>query len=178
MSSPRLIFHPSQPETVIPHQLLLEGLGELGFVSRPLEERAGESYAVGERFLELLTFLGCSPVINLSAADGDKYCYLELLQYDAPRLIYGGQPFQPRCKACKQNLPDWQSQLQQQAIECLSCGKRMTLAEVNWRQSAGFASQFIIVHNIYLHEAVPGEKLMTTLQHLSSGTSWDYFYAL
>lgn len=54
----------------------------------------------------------------------------------------------------------------------------MSMEQVNWRQSAGYASQFMLVHNIYLHEAVPGERLMASLQQCSDNKAWNYFYAI
>ncbi|MBD3671427.1 MAG: hypothetical protein HUJ29_11715 [Gammaproteobacteria bacterium] len=158
---------------------LQQALVELGFIGEAIDDTSGHHYAAGERFLDLLTFLGCSPVINLSAEDGDAYCFIELLSYEQPTFLHGSQSFQPRCRHCREPIPNWRDQIQASSpITCPSCGQAMSLSEVNWKQSAGYASQFVVVHNIYLHEAVPGEKLMTRLEGLTESKPWTYFYAL
>ena len=179
MQTPRLIFHPRDPQQLVAQPNLNQAMQGIGFIGQRLQTVPGESYAAGEHFIELLSFLGCSPVINLSAADGDKFCYVELLSLSDAELLIGSQPFQPRCRQCRTELPDWQMQwAQQRIIECPGCGIRMAPQQVNWRQSAGFARQFMLVHNIYLHEAVPGEKLMGSLQACSENKKWNYFYAI
>lgn len=179
MQTPRLIFHPMDPQQVIAGDLLYQSMLELGFVAGTLAGHEGQCYAAGERFIELLSFLGCSPVIHLSPQDGEKYCYVELIERPEAELICGSQPFQPRCKQCRQALADWETSLNKGAsISCRQCGTQMLPEQVNWKQSAGFASQFMLVHNIYPHEAVPGERLLMELERLSSNKEWRYFYAL
>ncbi|MDH5185182.1 MAG: hypothetical protein OEX12_14970 [Gammaproteobacteria bacterium] len=179
MHAPRLIFHPKDPQQIIAHDLLQQSMWEIGFIAEKLSGHADNSYAAGEHFIELLSFLGCSPVIKMSPQDGDNYCYIEWIDRPVAELICGSQPFQPRCNKCRQLLSDWQTQLNNgSSIQCHECDSQMALEQVNWKQSAGYASQFLIVHNIYLHEAVPGERLLMTLQKLSGNKEWSYFYAI
>lgn len=179
MQTPRLIFHPKDPLQLIAASDLQQGMLALDFIAEQLPEQGDNCFSAGEHFIDLLSFLGCSPVINLSAADGDKFCYIELIERPAAELIYGSQPFHPRCSQCRQPIPDWERQLQTATcIRCNSCGNEMRLEQVNWKHSAGYASQFMLVHNIYLHEAIPGERLLMSLAQLGNGTEWDYFYTL
>ena len=184
MQAPRLIFHPKPPELVVEPDTLERALTGIGLLGDPRTEAEPGSFYAGEHFLDLLTFLGCSPVIALSPEDGDMYCHIDIETYESPRLIYGSQPFQPRCKHCRTPIADWykqytgQAELNDAKIHCSHCGKDSPLPELNWKHSAGVGRQMIILHNIYLHEAVPGEKLLQTLEQLHPMTAWDYFYAL
>jgi len=183
MQVPRLIFHPRQADTVVDPQILVASLGEIGLLgeARP-SDKQGSFYA-GKHFLELLTFLGCSPVIALSPDEGERYCYIDIETFETPRLVTGSQPFQPRCRHCRAPIPDWREQLgssevMQARVSCPQCGQDNTLARLNWKHAAGVGRQMIVIYNIYLHEAVPGEKLMQTLESLTPSTAWDYFYAI
>jgi len=179
VQAPRLIFHPKDPQQLIEMVSLQQAMHGIGFIGDRLIAHGDNCFAAGEHFIELLSFLGCSPVINLSAEDGDQYCYIELIQRPVAELVYGSQPFQPRCRQCRQPIVDWELQYNQSvSIGCHECGNRMEPQQVNWKQSAGYAAQFMLVHNIYLYEAVPGEHLLASLAKLSSDNEWAYFYAL
>lgn len=179
MTTPRLIFHPRDAQQTIPRESLVQSMREIGFIAEGLAGHEGDCYAAGGHFIDLLSFLGCSPVINLSPEDGDKFCYIELMDLPAAELISGSQAFQPRCSQCRLPLPDWKRQLNTRStIQCHECMTEMSLEQVNWKQSAGYASQFMLVHNIYLHEAVPVERLLMTLQAISHNKAWNYFYVL
>jgi len=184
MQAPRLIFHPRQVDTFVELQLLVASLKAIGLLGEARESKDDASYYAGEQFLELLTFLGCSPVIALSPEEGERYCYVDIETFDAPQLLYGKQPFQPRCRHCRAPIPDWREQLGPQfdvataTVHCPQCGEETVLPRLNWKHSAGIGRQMIIIHNIYLHEAVPGEKLLQTLDALSPASNWEYFYAV
>lgn len=184
MQVPRLIFHPNIPDVIADPDALQAALSEIGFIGEPRDEDRQHSFYVGEHFLELLTFLGCSPVIALGPEEGERYCYIETATFQQPRFIAGSQPFQPRCRHCRQAIPDWQQQLDgledmaHAKLQCGHCQRLMPLSEVNWKHSAGIARQMISVYNIYLHEAVPGEKILATLAQTTPACEWRYFYAI
>jgi len=177
MTAPRLTFHPRDPQQHVSRETVVDNMRELGFIAAELDGQAGDCFIAGEHFIDLLSFLGCSPVIHLSPEEGDKFCYIELLDLPAAELIYANQPFQPKCKRCRHPLTDWKTQLSgASVIQCHECNSAIPLDKVNWKQSAGYASQFMFVHNIYPHEAVPGERLMMKLEAISDNKPWDYFY--
>lgn len=184
MQAPRLIFHPHRAEAVVESQTLINHLSEIGLLGEARSSDDHSSFYVGEHFLELLTFLGCSPVIALSPDEGERYCYIDLETFETPRLITGSQPFQPRCRNCRAAIPNWQEQLgtgfdvMKATVRCPQCGQESALPQLNWKHAAGVSRQMITIHNIYLHEAVPGEKLMQTLESLTPDSAWDYFYAI
>lgn len=184
MQAPRLIFHPVQADCVVDTTNLVTRLHELGLLGEPRDAAEAQSFFAGERFLELLTFLGCSPVIALSPEEGEGYCYIDIETYDKARLVSGSQSFQPRCKQCRAAIPDWESRyaprddMLRASLTCPQCGETSPLSALNWKHAAGIARQMIVIHNIYLHEAVPGDKLLQSLESLTPGSSWNYFYAL
>jgi hypothetical protein len=183
MQAPRLIFHPRDTGLAIEPGTLIQALSTIGLLGE-VRMDGTNSFYVGEHFLDLLTFLGCSPVIALSPEEGERYCYIDIETYPQPQFVFGSQPFKPRCRHCRAAIPDWQQQysateaVEAQAIHCPECGRDSLLSDLNWKHSAGVGRQMIIVHNIYLHEAVPGEKLLQTLESLQPGSRWEYFYAL
>ena len=184
MQAPRLIFHPRHAEAAVESRTLVAALREAGLLGEARPSQGVESYFAGEHFLELLTFLGCSPVIALSPEEGERYCYIDIETFDIPRLVTGSQAFQPRCRHCRAPIPDWREQLGSEfdvsraSVACPQCGEETGLPGLNWKHAAGVGRQMIIIHNIYLHEAVPGEQLMQTLESLTPASAWDYFYAI
>jgi hypothetical protein len=184
MQAPRLIFHPKLPTLVIEPDRLIRALSEIGLLGKSRGTAGDGSFYAGEHFLELLTFLGCSPAIALTPEDGERYCYIDIKTHEQPQFVYGNQPFQPRCSHCRAPIHDWRQQyspnidVEKQRIHCDQCGEDSLLSRMNWKHSAGLGRQMIIIHNIYLHEAVPGEKLLQTLESLEPSSRWEYFYTL
>jgi hypothetical protein len=62
---------PDQPESI------LDALHEIGFIGEALKEPPG--YLPGERFMQLVSFMGCSPYIRLQPdGSGEPFCHLRL----------------------------------------------------------------------------------------------------
>jgi len=60
--------------------------------------------------------------------------------------------------------------------DCPECNKHtFNLNTINWRKSAFFARSWLVVGNIYELEAVPDEKLLTSLKELT-GVEWKVAY--
>lgn len=142
------------------------------------------SYLAGPRFLQLITFLGCSPNLQLDPpADGsDNFCHVRFRgPFQAPRLLAAGNTRPPRCPACGKGLGHWR-QLEvywargesNREIVCLICNHSTSPAELNWRRKAGFGHYFIEIVGVFQEEAVPLPALMECLQ--GDGAAWRYFY--
>jgi hypothetical protein len=144
-------------------QQALKTLGLLGEARQPGEFLAGSEY------LNLVTYLGCSPQISLGEAEAATRIYLR--EPDAaPRLNAGANIKPPRCKACRQTIPLADARLQLQT--CPHCSQPLKL---DWRRSAAFGRVFIEISNVYDSEAVPGEALLECLRE-ATGMVWDYCY--
>jgi hypothetical protein len=185
MADNQLILHPAKTADT-PHNKrdLLYRLEQLGFIGTPLTFNGQQHYRPGARFLQLLTFLGCSPVVALGepGVTGDEYCHIQL---DGPsdqlRFVGGSNVKTPRCPGCGFHLENWPALIEAwqrspaQPWRCPLCGKEYLLPQLRWRQCAGFGRLFLRIWGVFEGEAVPSEELLKVL-HEVSGVEWQHFY--
>ncbi len=172
----RLVLTPRDPYFAPENpQALFDALRDLGLIASPLE--ANQGYRLGEAFMQLITFLGCSPFIRLEADEsGEAFCHLRVEGPHAePRLLTGKNSLPPRCDACRKCINDWQSQPAQLA-ECPHCGHRQDPVSYDFKQSAGCGRFLLKIENIFPQEAIPSSRLLDTLQQTCNGAPWHYFY--
>ncbi|MES9906330.1 MAG: hypothetical protein ABW168_27070 [Sedimenticola sp.] len=181
MSSGNLILHPTNPTAAPPVDAVTQRLVETGFAG---VRQQGEAhvYSTGERFLQLITFLGCSPFVQMEPKEeGDlDYCHIRLLSpSSSPGLIFGKNTRPPRCPHCDKGLSDWISHLTDTTPatpwHCPSCDKPLNLMELKWRQQGGCSRLFLVIPGIFPSEAVPLPELLNSLSGM--GGEWSYFYA-
>ncbi len=174
----KIIFFPASADQSIENNLIRATLTEIAFVQPVIGVTF--QYLAGERFLSLLTFLGCSPNINLSPSDGENHCSISLLEPSRITKCLGfTQNSQPKCPHCKKRIADWKVpgwQLQKQLCSCDKCLTDTAYAELNWKHECGFGRCGFEVTHIYPHEAVPTEQLLNAL-YRASGVQWQYCYA-
>lgn len=141
-------------------------------------------YLCGEKFAQLITFMGCSPhLVFEQPADGsDHYCHIRLHQYREIQLFTGQQTAPPRCPKCRHRIADWrtyaedwQKQGHNAHWSCPGCETTSPVYQLDWRQSGGSGKVLIEIRNIFPGEAVPVDQLMATLKTVS-GEKWRYFY--
>ncbi len=162
-----LVLHPRDSEwsgdSLSGLQHALEHIGFMGEARQPGE------FLTGAEYLNLVTYLGCSPQISLGEAEVATRIYLH--EPDAtPRLNAGANLKPPRCKTCRQTIELAEARLQLQT--CPHCRQPL---KPDWRRSAAFGRVFIEISNVYESEAVPGEALLECL-HAATGVTWDYCY--
>jgi len=194
MAAHKLLLHPADPQCpAIPTDVLVERLQSIGLIGEPVRLTAETIYPVGGHFLQLITFLGCSPMIELElpadagsleagSKDG-RFCHAAIadsggnLQFRADE-----HKTEPRCPQCRKPDPHWREWLhaweedpQRLHWSCTSCGYTGELTDLNFRKSAGFGRNFIEIRGIYPSEAIPGEALLASLQTLT-GCTWNTLY--
>ncbi len=183
MALSQLLLHP-----VIAHiaptdmSAVIDDLQQIGFIAHPLSlaiDKTAVYYQVGEHFLQLVPFLGCSPFIHTEPTDDNSpFCYVQFPSVsNTVQFIHGLTSTFPRCPHCKHTLTDQHllnSHWNDQYI-CPTCQTSSLLYQLNWRQAAGFSCCFITINNIYQHEAVPDIKLLKLLEK-HTPCSWNYFY--
>ncbi len=178
MNNGSLVLYPKDPKVnpvAVPQ--LVHLLALIGLLGDPLEE-ATAVFSVGERFLQLISFLGCSPYLQLDPpADGDDdFCHLAILgPYAAARLSYGEDTRPPRCPSCGAAMKAWREEVNSGSVSCRECGTTHPLERIEWRKHAGYGRLFVEIRNIFPGEAVPVEELLTHLHDLGCG-EWGYFY--
>ncbi|VAW70722.1 hypothetical protein MNBD_GAMMA09-2447 [hydrothermal vent metagenome] len=174
----RIIFFPAAADQSIENSLIIATLIDIEFALPTIEKT--HQHLPGERFLSLLTFLGCSPNINLSPTEGENYCAISLLKPTDCTVCLGfTQNSQPKCPNCKKRIANWKTADWQQKKHTCKCDKCMTYtayAELNWKHECGFGRCGFEISHIYPHEAVPTEQLLNAL-HQSTGSQWQYCYA-
>jgi len=144
-----------------------------------------EAFFAGERFLQLVTFMGCSPAIRLEPeGPGDReFCHLRLQKFpEGIRFLYGDNTRPPHCPNCRRRIGEWPSALAgitgqpETPHACPHCVIPSPPLEWNWRQQAGFGRIFVRVTPIFPGEAVPIDSLLYDLGEPTP--PWSYFYLL
>ena len=137
------------------------------------------SYFAGEMFLQLITFMGCSPHIRFEPEDKrDKgYCYVTLADYETLQIRVSEHARPPRCSACKKPVGKaWQTAVSQaEMITCPHCHQQQWPDQLSWRNDSGMGRFFIEIHNVFPGEAQPVPRLLQQLQIIDA-SQWRYFY--
>jgi len=190
----RLVLHPQNagyaPESSDIIQTALEEVGFIGescFEADSLvnEESQCSRFLVGEQFLQLLSFMGCSPNINLAPTDeADRdFCHVALSSvYPQSQFRAHERDVFARCPECGRRDTNWKIQIERWQVDnslnnyvCPHCNKGLSLYDLRWRQLAGFGRVFIDVFSIFPQEGIPTDKLLSHLEKVS-GQSWTYFF--
>ncbi|MCK5810104.1 MAG: hypothetical protein KAH00_03400 [Cocleimonas sp.] len=178
----RLYLYPVVRDKPISASALKTALQAIEFISEPLESNNADRYKVGEAFLSLICFMGCSPNIESEPQENSPFCYVEITQESVETYFIAGHNVKKiNCHHCKEP----QSKLAKNLLEanqqslltqkCSVCGECIDPSKINWRKSAFTARSWVLIGNIYESEAVPDEKLLSTLKQVS-GCEWEYAY--
>ncbi len=182
--TPRLLCHPAThtlPDDLPDRVLAL--LRARRLLGEPLPLAGETRHLCGPALLEEVTFLGCSPHIELdppagespaSAALAGRFCHWRLTPlYPEPRLRLDPQA-SPRCPACGTSLPsptlDGAGRLR-----CPVCGHDSPPEAWRWKQRGACARFFLELVGVHAGEAVPGEALLAGLAELTGGR-WDFAF--
>jgi hypothetical protein len=193
MSAPKLLMHPANPATAaVPEHRLAQELQAIGLIGEPISLETTVLYPVGEQFLQLVTFLGCSPAIELdpprdrqeleAASVAGRFCHVFITSGEQLQFRGDSQTRTPRCPRCRTPEPNWTARLrawQEKKHEsdwsCQTCGYSGRLSDLVFRKTAGFGRTFLEIRGIYPSEAVPGQTLLDTLA-AQSGEQWTTIY--
>ena len=180
MSIGNLIIHPPLNSPIPTHEALVKKLQKMEFIGKSLDNNAS-SYLAGERFLQLITFLGCSPHVRLEPEDENDSAFTHVQikgPFDRPHLLFGKNTRPPGCPECGHRFADWLTRFMlndDQSGSCPVCGSGLTLQGLQWRHQAGVANLFLMITDIFPGEAVPLPELLQTFNE--AGKDWCYFYA-
>ena len=158
----------------------LQKTGLIAHSPEPASSPCTTDFLAGERFLDLMVFMGCSPAIQLKPNEqGSAWCYISFQQHSAPGKIYAGSLSRPaRCGMCKSPLETEQllDSLDKQSLPtCPQCQTQLDWSDIIWNKTIGMARDAILIHNIFPHEAIPADELINAI-NTASGISWRYFY--
>jgi hypothetical protein len=178
----RLYLYPTDANKQISEYLLKTALQNIKFISESLKSDSADRYKVGEDFLSLICFMGCSPNIEIEPQQNSPFCYVEIAKEGAERYFFAGHNIKKaNCHHCKKPQPKLAQNLlaaNQETLftqQCSACGERIDPSKTNWRKSAFLAKSWVLIGNIYESEAVPDERLLLALKQ-ASGCRWEYAY--
>ncbi len=157
---------------------IINSLQEMGLLGQPIYP-GKDRFLTGERFLQLISFVGCSTNVCLAPkTDQDTgYCHLIIKgPFSQPRLFWGKNKRPPRCPACKETISDREDNIDNWTIRCSKCGNTTKLEDINWGRQAGYGHIFIEISNVFSGEARPVHDLLVNLGQLTD-SKWDYFFA-
>ena len=193
MAAHKLILLPVNPDCAPVNSALLAGaLQSLGLIGAARDINGATFYPTGDHFLQLITFLGCSPMIELEppadrealavdSRDG-RFCHVFIDSGDTLRFRSDSRTPTPRCTHCRAPLENWPMVLQgwqddpaNDRWHCPQCGGNGRITALGFRKTAGFGRTFVEIRGIYPSEAVPGEALLNTLKTLTE-CAWATIY--
>jgi len=122
MAASKLIFFPKSIDNTFDNKILLKILTQAQFIeSEPAEDN---HYLPADKFLNLITFLGCSPSINLAPVKNELHCFISLLK-QTPQAEYLGATshVNPKCPACGKRIANWKTTHWQRPGEICICDK-------------------------------------------------------
>ena len=181
----RLVLHPKMtgyaPES---WDEILEALAESKFVGDAYSVDTQQRYYIGDQFLKMLSFMGCSPHIEIEPTEPGSidFCHIALSDISSTVLFrHHERDVFARCPECGRRDANWPEFISTWLVEpnidyvCPSCEVVISPYALRWRNSAGFANMFIDIFSVYPNEAVPTEQLLSLLKK-TTGQDWDYFY--
>lgn len=169
-----LVIQPTEPNwTPENPETLIRFLQAIELASIALNEN---DFLVGEKFLDQISFMGCSPNIKLNDENKDgKFTFIRIKTTDTITALTSKYSFSPHCPHCKKPDKNWRELLQDNQLVCSHCQTNSEAWKYNWRKSAGFGRCFIEITDIYPKEAIPQTSLLDALEK-HFGVSWGYFF--
>jgi len=163
---------------------LVQQLTELGLLGEAFTVAGETRYKLGERFYQLLSFMGCAPALRLEPdRPGDeKFCHFRFINDAQTVFRYLRPEVKARCPDCRKP-GDSANDIRQSCFEgqqdwnCPHCQTAHRLSDINWKHEAGVGRFFLELIDVHPHEVVPTDKLLNDLNRMT-GQDWEYFYAV
>ena len=176
---PSLYLHPANPIwQPAGHNSVLDTLRDAGLIGPPTARTDTDEFLAGDRFMQRVMFLGCSPQLVLEPSqvgDGQQLCSIRLRRYKEVRFLCSTRHLAVRCDGCRAHARLSDPELHDAVYRCEKCGRESLYSDLDWRQGAGFGCFFIEINGVYPHEAVPSDALLNGLGVVSN-CCWKYFY--
>jgi hypothetical protein len=181
-----LVLTPAPAAPPPSREATIEHLDRSGFIGEAFDAGGKQGFLIGERFLQQLTFMGCSPHIELSPPeDGGSFCHVRIRgPLQEPILLAGRNAQPPRCASCRgrveawrESLAAWRRRPAEAQVICPRCGKAQHPMDLDWKKQAGCGRLLIEIADVFPGEAVPVASLLKGLEQLGAG-AWRYFYYL
>jgi len=172
-----ILYSGSSKPSISETGALIDYLREIELIEKPLDAEE-KRFLTGERFLQLISFVGCSTNVCLApkTSNDSGFCHLTIRgPFQKPQLFMGENCRPPRCSACQKTASNWKENIDDQALKCAQCGNITRLEDISWGRHAGYGRIFIEINNIFPGEAQPVPDLLASLGRVT-GTDWSYFF--
>ena len=181
----RLVLHPKMADYA-PRSWdeIILALTTSKFLGNAYLVDAQQRYYIGDKFLQMLTFMGCSPHIEIEPREPGSidFCHIVFSEISENVLFrHHERDVFARCPECGRRDSNWLEYISVWTEKpdadyvCPSCASMISPYAIRWKNSAGFARLFIDILSVYPHEAVPTEQLLSLLKK-ATGQDWVYFY--
>jgi len=181
----RLVLHPQVADYAPASWAeIIQSLQATAFLGEAYPVDKKKRYYIGDKFLQMITFMGCSPHIEIEPRESGALDFCHIVFSDIPSKVlfrHHERDVYARCPECGRRDSNWPEFIdawsEQPAKDylCPNCESRMSPYAIGWRNSAGFARLFIDILSVHPHEAVPTEQLLLLLKKIT-GQDWVYFY--
>lgn len=182
----------NQGNLITDQSCIVDLLSRLQLIGNPLLQNNIQYYQVGNEYLNLISFLGCSPTFEFSIpsdikqsgldSTNNKYYYIKIIiESNKTRFMHSDFSVKARCPNCRKHLPNWKKLIvdwtasNTSQFQCVFCQIMSNVEKIEWGKSAGFVSTSIELYGIQAELAVPSDKLLDSLGD-SSKTKWKYFF--
>jgi len=155
------------------------------FIGQAANNLGQNYYHIGDKFLNMVTFMGCSPYLKIYPENENDtdYCSAYISDDTSVTFINSNSNTGPRCPNCRKLVrseselwKDWHSGNEKKSILCEHCNTSISFQDLDWRKNAGLVNFTIRISNIFPKEAIPSEQLLSQLK-LFTNVEWKYFYA-
>lgn len=180
----QLLLCPSERTWVPPSRTeFIAMLQREGVVGVSAAGAVADRYFIGDAFLQLFSFMGCSPNIEFEPSDPaqpnwQEFVFIQICQeQQQPIWLVERGLAKPACPHCQRRSRDWLPQLNEedQSLQCPHCQHTAGACEWRWYDAGACARQFISIVNVYPKESIPTDTLLSLLQE-RTGVPWHYFY--
>jgi len=178
-----LALYPQTEEfSILDIENLTAYLLDIGLLGEVFQCNAEQRYRLGERFYQLLSFMGCAPALKLepdSPADV-KFCHIRFTKSPQSEFYCLRPDVKARCPHCHKAGSTAQ-QIRQSCFTgrqdwvCPHCRTAIKAEAINWKHEAGISSFLIELIDVHPHEVVPTDSFLKGLATLT-GHHWQYFY--
>ncbi len=184
----RLVFSPKDADysPAAPQQdsaALINALRKIQFIGDSLptshkSQEQGQRFLVGDQFFQLMTFLGCSPNIEIEPREDMAFCHVEIPEPGPQHSLIASRTLKPPvCPQCRNALAHWRELGEHDtSVTCPQCSHKALFSQYIWRRKAmSFARWHVSLWNIYESEAVPVPELLNAFE-AATDTAWTYSY--
>ncbi len=155
----------------VSRKLVHNKLLEIGLISAINAPTNTVVFPTGLQFNNLVSFVGCSPILNLDSEQAENEFGLAKIEIEIPQasneeyFLFGENTRAPKCPICSTTINAWRSNLTTDyLIRCSHCNSDIDLKNLAWGKYAAYTCFYIAINGIYQREAIPLDSFLKSLE--------------